>query len=145
MKFILKFSYFLQSNLGGSWVKTFFMWFVDIVTWKSCVIDETKDSFNGTYTFNSTYSFDDNKCIDKIGKLACIENGGRCNIDSDGYYTEAVINVVYGIIWYQWAKRTINFLQELPISDWHVLSKVDSPLQIEELEQFEGGKRPVKS
>lgn len=123
------------------------MWFVDIVTWKSCVIDDTKDSFNfnATSLFNTTYSFDDNKCVDKIEKSACIYNGGRCNIDSDGYYTEVVINVVYGIIWYQWAKRTINFLQELPISDWHVLSKVDKPVQIEELEEFEGGKMSVKS
>jgi MFS transporter, PAT family, solute carrier family 33 (acetyl-CoA transportor), member 1 len=93
------------------------MWFVDVITWKSCVFDDAQD------ISNSTYSFNDNKCIDKLAKSECIDNGGRCNIDIDGYYIETAINVVYGIIWYQWAKRMLIFLQELPISDWHVLSK----------------------
>jgi MFS transporter, PAT family, solute carrier family 33 (acetyl-CoA transportor), member 1 len=89
---------------------------VDVITWKSCVFDDAQD------ISNSTYSFINNKCIDKLGKSECIENGGRCNIDIDGYYIEAAMNVVYGIIWYQFGKRTLNFLQELPISDWRVLS-----------------------
>lgn len=93
------------------------MWFVDVITWKSCIQDETQD------IFNSTYSFIDNKCSSKEFKAECIENGGRCSTDIDGYYTEVVINVIYGIIWYQWAKQLLNYLQELPICDWHVLSK----------------------
>jgi MFS transporter, PAT family, solute carrier family 33 (acetyl-CoA transportor), member 1 len=125
-----------QSNLGGSWVKTFFMWFVDIVTWKSCVIDQSLNDFN------STYSFDANKCVDKTAKSECIDNGGRCNVDSDGYYTEVIINVIYGIIWYQWAKRILNYLQELPVSDWHVLSRTeDDDLEYPELEKLEESKR----
>jgi MFS transporter, PAT family, solute carrier family 33 (acetyl-CoA transportor), member 1 len=103
------------SNLGGRWVKTFFLWFVDIVTWKSCVYDEVKAFSNFTVPV-------ENNCGNSDAKTECIESGGRCRIDIDGYYIEVVINVIYGIIWYHWGKRTINYLQSLPLSDWHILS-----------------------
>lgn len=43
-------------------------------------------------------------------------------VDIDGYYIEVAINVVYGIIWYQWGKRMLNYLQKLQRHEWHVLS-----------------------
>jgi MFS transporter, PAT family, solute carrier family 33 (acetyl-CoA transportor), member 1 len=55
-------------------------------------------------------------------KTACIDNGGLCSVDVDGYYIEAAINVVYGIIWYQLGKETIKYLQEVPLNDWRVLT-----------------------
>lgn len=106
------------------------MWLVDIVTWKTCIIDETLNSFN------STYSFESNKCADKAAKSVCIDNGGKCFTEIDGYYIEVIMNVVYGIIWYQWAKRTLEYLQKLPISDWHVLSKPDEILEDQEEEKL---------
>jgi MFS transporter, PAT family, solute carrier family 33 (acetyl-CoA transportor), member 1 len=102
-----------SSNLGGRWVKTFFLWLVDIITWKSCVYDEFK---------NSTIVLSENKCVDKAAKSECIASGGRCNIDIDGYYIEVALNVVYGLLWYSWGKRTLEYLQNLNTSDWHVLS-----------------------
>ncbi len=46
-----------------------------------------------------------------------------CRIDIDGYYIEVILNVVYGIVWYLWGKRVIEYLQEVPRHEWHVLSK----------------------
>lgn len=102
------------SNLGGRWVKTFYLWLVDIITWKSCNYDQT--------ILNSTVHITDNKCADKAAKQLCIDEGGHCQIDIDGYYIEVAINVVYGIIWYQWGKRVLEHLQSLQRHEWHVLS-----------------------
>lgn len=102
------------SNLGGRWVKTFFLWLVDIITWKSCVPDWSHQFFNSTLT--------DINCGDKASKSECTAKGGKCMVDIDGYYIEVAINVVYGIIWYQWGKRMLNHLQKLQRHEWHVLS-----------------------
>lgn len=51
-----------------------------------------------------------------------MENGGKCQIDIDGYYIEVALNVVYGIIWYQWGKRVLDHLQSLDLEEWHVMS-----------------------
>jgi MFS transporter, PAT family, solute carrier family 33 (acetyl-CoA transportor), member 1 len=99
-------------------VKTFFLWLVDIITWKSCIFDENALSY-----FNSTYSFINNKCIDIFSKKECTENGGRCNIDIDGYYIEVAMNVVYGIIWLHFGKQMVKDIEKCLLSDWHVLSK----------------------
>lgn len=100
------------SYIGGKLSRSFSLWFVDVVTWKSCAYDQV---------LNSTILID-NYCGDEFAKMECINSGGYCRIDIDGFYIEVAINVVFGIIWFQWAKGIIKYLQELPISDWHVLS-----------------------
>ncbi|KAG4068279.1 hypothetical protein HA402_007799 [Bradysia odoriphaga] len=104
------------SNLGGRWVKTFFLWLVDVITWQACIADEF-------YQGNVTFTLTDNKCADKVEKSECITNGGTCRIDVDGYYIEVALNVIYGVIWYQWGKRVLTYLQDVPRHEWHVLSK----------------------
>lgn len=111
------------SNLGGRWVKTFFLWLVDIITWKSCIYEEFS---------NTTSILSDNKCIDNTAKLECIESGGKCQIDVDGYYIEVALNVVYGIVWYQWGKRVLEHLQTLDIKEWHVLSSQSDEESLDE-------------
>lgn len=96
-------------------MKTFFLWLVDIITWKSCVYDGVSNSTN-------VLTLSDNKCIDTAAKNECIGSGGRCQIDIDGYYIEVAVNVVYGIVWYQWGKRVLEHLQSLDRKEWHVLS-----------------------
>lgn len=102
-------------------MKTFYLWFVDIITWKSCIYDEHRN-LNSTIDALSFSLFAENKCINKDAKQECIANGGKCHIDIDGYYIEVAINVVYGIIWYQWGKRVLDYLQNLQRHEWHVLS-----------------------
>lgn len=100
------------SNLGSRWARTLSLWFVDVITWESCVADG-----------NATILLSDNNCGNKVAKSECISNGGTCRIDVDGYYIEVALNVIYGIIWYQWGKKVLKYLQDVPRHEWHILSK----------------------
>lgn len=112
------------SNFGGRWAQTFYLWLVDIITWKSCILNDSS---------NSTVYRTKSQCEDMDAKK--IDDNIRCHVVVDGYYIEVVINVIYGIIWYQWGKRTLNYLQNLERKDWLVFSdnKVVSKIQ-----RFEG-------
>lgn len=101
------------SYIGGKLFKSFSMSLIDLITLKSCAFDSPS---------NSTVLLLENKCEDELAKIDCIESGGFCRIDLDGYYIEVAFNVLFGIIWFQWAKRIIRYLETLPVSDFHVLS-----------------------
>lgn len=105
------------TNLGGSWVQTFFLWFVDVITWRRCIFDEE------LLSSNSTSLPLNNKCSDKIEKEICTKSGGKCHTDIEGYYIEIGINVVYGIVWFCLIKNLILYLQSLPAKEWYVLSR----------------------
>lgn len=107
------YSHLIHRNFGSRWFKTFFLWLVDYITWKSCVYDSPS---------NSTIPLTNNQCENLVAKTECIGSGGRCQIDIDGYYIEIAFNFIYGIFWYQWGKRTILYLQSLNVKDWHVLA-----------------------
>lgn len=110
--------------VGSKLFKNFSIWLVDVITWKSCIANE---NFS-----NSTILLAVNKCADDSDTRECISNGGHCRIDIDGYYIEFAANVIYGIIWYHWGKKAVDYLQRLPVSDWHVLSN-HSDKKIQEL------------
>lgn len=101
------------SYIGGKVFKSFSIWLVDIITWKSCVYD---------YSSNSTSIASSNKCENEFAIAECLSSGGFCKIDIDGYYIEVAANILFGIFWFQWARRIIERLQRLPTSNWHVLS-----------------------
>lgn len=101
-------------NLGGNWPNTFFLWLVEIITWKSCVADGSEDDLGAAQIGNNT-------CATKINQEDCHRIGGKCRIDIDGYYIEVIICLIYGIIWYKWARSKINHLQRLPVKSWRVI------------------------
>ena len=101
------------SYIGGKFFRSFSVWFVDIITWKSCAFENFS---------NATVLMMENKCENNFAKAECINNGGYCRIDIDGFYIEVAFNVLFGIVWFQWAKKIINYLETLPVSDWHVLT-----------------------
>lgn len=105
------------ANIGTKWPQTFALWLVDVISWKRCIFE------NGTNSTLSHLNFLDNKCEDKIAKNICISNGGHCHIDIDGYYIEGIFSVIYGIIFYFISKRVIEYLEKLPLDDWHILTK----------------------
>lgn len=105
------------SNLGGSWVQTFFLWLVDIISYRRCIFDES-------FLNNSTLTLPlENKCVDKIEKELCFKSGGRCHTDIDGYYIEVLFNVIYGIIWFYFGRKLIMHLQNLQTNEWYILTK----------------------
>lgn len=102
------------------WPQTFSLWFVDVISWRRCIFDE--NTLNNST--DSTQSFLlDNKCESKAAKDFCVENGGHCHTDIDGYYIEQAFYVLYGIIFYKFGKRLVDYLERLPLDDWHILSK----------------------
>lgn len=104
------------ANIGSKWPQTFFLWLVDIISWKRCIFDDHLMA-------NSTLLNFDNKCESKEAKELCFKSGGHCHTDIDGFYIEGAISVVYGLIFYRFGKKLIDYLERLPLDDWHVLSK----------------------
>lgn len=102
------------NNIGDKWSKTFFLWLVDIISWKECIHDDFS---------NSTLTFDANKCANKEENEICVKNGGKCYTEVDGYYIEAVFNIIYGLVFYKIGKNLVEYLGRLSTDDWHVLSK----------------------
>merc|ERR1719369_1553166 len=95
------------TNLGGNWPATLALWWVDPLTFKSCVGSKTGDSGN---------------CYSVEGTKACEESSGSCVVDYDGYYLEAVACFIIGLVWLiTWGKGTINRLQSQPDSGWRVV------------------------
>lgn len=62
----------------------------------------------------------DNYCATKADNDKCAQLDGKCRVDIDGYYIEVTLCLIYGIIWYKWAKSKITYLQKLPVKSWHV-------------------------
>jgi len=106
-------------NLGSNWPNTFFLWLVEIITWKSCVAKGSENDFSAAKISNST-------CANKTEQEDCSGIGGTCRIDIDGYYIEIIICLIYGIIWYKWARSKINQLQKMPVKSWHVFHEKKS-------------------
>lgn len=101
-------------NLGGNWPNTFFLWLVEIITWKSCVTGGYENDFGAPMIGN-------NSCVTKVDQENCYKIGGGCRIDIDGYYIEIILCLIYGIFWYKWGRSKISYLQKLPIKAWHVV------------------------
>ncbi|CAB3993113.1 Acetyl-coenzyme A transporter 1 [Paramuricea clavata] len=90
------------SNLGGVWTSTTALWFVDVLTWKSCV---------GANTTHVT-------CSSKLNEKMCTDAGGNCITDIDGYYIETVICICIGFLWLRWKRHTTSQLQDQDPSTW---------------------------
>lgn len=108
-------------NLGYVWIKTFFLWLVDIITWKSCVANE------GFEFSNSTAHLISNNCIDSVSIGECVKNNGTCFTHIDGFYIEVGFAVTFAVFWYYFALKLIRKLQNLPIKSWHILTRPDNP------------------
>lgn len=104
--------------IGGKVFKTLTIWLVDVLTWRSCYFED-ENNVGGQNATNIVRRYD---CSDKISQDHCSAEGGKCQIDIDGYYLEVVMNTLLGIVWVFWAKKVIAKLEKLPLSEWHVLS-----------------------
>lgn len=90
------------ANLGGVWTTSTALWFVDVLTWKSCV-GAKSTGFS---------------CNSKLNEQMCTDNGGTCVIDIDGYFLETVISITIGFIWLRWKARAASQLQDPDLSTW---------------------------
>ncbi|XP_070562029.1 acetyl-coenzyme A transporter 1-like [Ptychodera flava] len=90
------------SNLGGNWPSTMALWFVDNLTWKSCIDGQIQGL----------------DCDSKMNVEECTKAGGHCVTDFDGYYIEVIICFFIGFLWLLWKRKTVLRLQELDESAW---------------------------
>lgn len=95
-------------NLGGNWPTTLVLWFVDVLTWRTCNVDPH------------------NNCSTSELKDTCKAQDGVCNTNIDGFYIECFLCLVFGVFWFRWAKPNIDYLQQLPIKAWHVVKRKKS-------------------
>ncbi|XP_055845025.1 acetyl-coenzyme A transporter 1 [Episyrphus balteatus] len=101
-------------NLGGNWPNTVVLWLVDVLTWKECIGgDREGDSKK-------------NLCLNKEQTEKCTSSGGRCEIVFDGYYIEAIICMIYGLVWLYFGRKWIAYLQNLPTKQWLVVNESNS-------------------
>ena len=93
------------TNLGGNWPSTLALWGVDPMTSKLCEGGNTTSS-----------------CSSPDLVSTCTEGGGKCATTMDGYYVEAAVCFVVGVVWFAvWGSRTIRKLQDAPDSAWMVV------------------------
>merc|ERR550519_2681304 len=91
------------TNLGGNWPATLALWWVDPLTFKSCV--------GGS-----------GSCYTTEGAKNCEESNGRCVTDYDGYYLESAACFTIGLVWLLSCGRgTIHRLQDEPDLGWRVV------------------------
>jgi PAT family acetyl-CoA transporter-like MFS transporter 1 len=48
----------------------------------------------------------------------CVDAGGECITDIDGYYIETVICICIGFLWLRWKRHTTIQLQDQHPSTW---------------------------
>jgi len=110
------------ANLGNMWPDTFFLWFVDVITYKDCnpASSDTSVANPIVSVSNSSAIFEENFCIDDVESKACKAGGGSCDTTTDGYYILCLASAAFGFIWLIWAWRTIKRLQEIDIMEWRV-------------------------
>jgi len=91
------------TNLGGNWPATLALWWVDPLTFKSCVGGR-------------------GSCYTPEGTKECEESNGRCVTDYDGYYLESAACFTIGLVWLlSWGRGTIHRLQDEPDLGWRVV------------------------
>lgn len=90
------------TNLGGNWPSTVALWFVDALSWKSCHGGEIEGL----------------DCDWKADAEACVQKGGTCHIDIDGYYIEVIVCTIIGFLWLRWKTKKVMELQTVDKSVW---------------------------
>ena len=112
------------SNLGGTFPKFFMLKAVDVFTSATC-LPPTKaelDNFKVTYPdrtpISSSFS-----CALEADKNRCLQGGGVCNMERDGYYITNIVFVIIGaILFWTYIEKKALALQRLPLRAWRVTS-----------------------
>ena len=113
-----------MNNLGVMWPDTFFLWFVDVITYKQCVPLTTQEHLTPMIYQNDSQSdslhFKNIFCSNDKEIDSCNSAGGTCNVTIDGYYILCIGSAIFGLVWMVWAWKTIKRLQEIDVEKWRV-------------------------
>lgn len=108
------------SNLGGTFPKFFILKFVDLFTKATCIPPTDPIAFSKAHPDITpiTNSF---SCALESDKHTCLNGGGTCVIQRDGYYITNVIFVIIGaVLFWTYIEKKALALQALPLRAWRV-------------------------
>ena len=115
------------SNLGGSWMSTVALFFVDKLSTFTCNFDnQTGPNFNNHGKNITVEDFDTFLNQNKLLKLqksdqnTCEDLDGKFTTKTDGFYTEVLISTILGFVWLSFFYKYINFMDEQPPEKWHL-------------------------
>ncbi|EOD46042.1 putative acetyl-coenzyme a transporter 1 protein [Neofusicoccum parvum UCRNP2] len=104
------------SNLGGTFPRFFILKFVDFFTVATCVPPTKPPAELKGDLVTSAFS-----CALEADKHRCIDGGGACNIEHDGYYIVNVLCIIVGVLtFWGFIKPAALKLQALPLRAWRL-------------------------
>ncbi|GMF30065.1 unnamed protein product [[Candida] boidinii] len=110
------------SNLGGTWPKLIILYLIDNFTIANCIpegddeFDISKINVNNPFVKEPFYD-----CISTQNKNLCKSSGGVCHVSRDGYFSTNLLCITIGLfLYFGWIRKTMNYLQSLPITAWRV-------------------------
>jgi len=97
------------ANLGGTWPKFFILLLVDMFSESRCVSVSTGE----------TLPID---CRVKTLLPKCLERGGQCEREREGYFPVGFMCLLAGVVLYFFLRTTLRRLQALQESSWTLSS-----------------------
>ncbi|KAI9751897.1 MAG: hypothetical protein M4579_005854 [Chaenotheca gracillima] len=102
------------SNLGGTFPRFFILKLVDVASVATCLPPSTLPTDLKGPAITSPFS-----CVLEADKHRCIEGGGVCNMQRDGYYITNIACVIFGVVtFWGFIKPAALKLQALPLRAW---------------------------
>lgn len=109
------------SNLGGTFPKYFILKAVDMFTSATCVPPSTAELAKLTLAEGKTAITSAFSCALEADKHLCLDGGGTCTMNRDGYYVTNILFVVIGAItFWMYIEKKALALQALPLRAWRV-------------------------
>ncbi|KAK8239522.1 acetyl-coenzyme A transporter 1-domain-containing protein [Phyllosticta capitalensis] len=103
------------SNLGGTFPRFFILKFVDLFTSATCVPPSSPPA-DKSNAITQAFS-----CVAESEKHRCIEGGGSCNVEHDGYYIVNVLCIIVGAVtFWSFIKPAALKLNSLPLRAWRI-------------------------
>ncbi|KAL9127360.1 MAG: hypothetical protein Q9217_003750 [Psora testacea] len=107
------------SNLGGTFPRFFILKLVDVFTTATCL--PPKNQPKDTSTLKGPLVSSPFSCVAEAEKHRCLDGGGTCNIERDGYYITNVVCVIVGILTFMlYIRPAATKLQALPLRAWRL-------------------------
>jgi PAT family acetyl-CoA transporter-like MFS transporter 1 len=107
------------SNLGGTFPRFFVLKLVDAFTSATCIPPPA--TFTLPKTLKGPLVTTAFSCAQGAAKDRCIQGGGQCDIQRDGYYVMNIVCVIVGVItFWGFIKPAALKLQSLPLRAWRI-------------------------
>ncbi|GAT24019.1 acetyl coenzyme A transporter [Aspergillus luchuensis] len=106
------------SNLGGTFPRYFILKLVDMFTEATCVpptVPPPSEKLKGDLV---TEAF---SCALEPDRTRCVNGGGTCHVQHDGYYTTNILCVLIGVVtFFFFIRPAVLKLQGLPLRAWRL-------------------------